>query len=546
MEHAVFNKWFYRWSLALAGVLALGVAHGDLARGSEPADLQIAPRVPEQSGDWTYTVRPDDDLESISEQLLRQERNAQDLINYNGISSSRSLTPGDTLRVPLRWLEHRPRPAEATSVVGAAFVYFHLESARQQLDTGQKLNVGDEIRTATGRALVTLADGSVIRVSPHTRLTFDRLTQYGRTGMADTRMHLEKGRVNTRVETFEENGSRFEIETPSAVAAVRGTAFSLESRDNGTLLEVREGRVAFGNGQNAELVREGQSAFQGTDGQRTINPLDPAPRITSSPERVTETPIDLGWQGQSDNKRFQVSLFERKKNQWLIRQQTSRNAINLTDLTDGDYRLRVASIDDNGRRSRASTRDFVVRLQAQAAELKAPSEGATLDSQRPEFTWTRQSENEEARIEVARSGAFDDIVATSDWGRIERARLNQPLKAGEYYWRVLTRRGASSTATSQAKRFTMQPSLDTTRIISTNTIGNQVNLYWSSVDNAERYQVQVARDAAFNDIVSDIKVDQTETRLKLKPGARYHIRVKGQTSDATTSAWGDSHEIAVE
>jgi|AntDeeMetagen681_2_1112603.scaffolds.fasta_scaffold00047_35 hypothetical protein len=280
--------------LLLVMVMALAGTQTALARGSASAELKLAPPVPERSGDWTYTVRPGDSLKGISDRLLRAVRGQDDLVNYNNISTQQPLLPGETLKVPLTWLERSPKPARATSVTGTVFVHPHPETEHRQLGVGDRLNVGDEVRTTDGQAIIELADGSVLQIERHSRITFDRLTQYGRSGMVDIRMNLERGRVNTDVEPFEHRGSRFEIETPSAVAAVRGTAFSLESGRDGTLLEVREGEVWFGDGDERKTVLAGYSAFHPTNLAQSVALHEADPEIQPD-GKVPRIPSVIGY-----------------------------------------------------------------------------------------------------------------------------------------------------------------------------------------------------------------------------------------------------------
>lgn len=532
-------------ALTLLLAALAGIPTG-FAQNTGNTALELAAPIPERSGDWTYTVRPDDSLESISDRLLKSSRGEDDLVNYNDISSHQPLIPGETLRVPLGWLERSPKPARATSVTGNVFVYPHLETERRHLSVGDSLNVGDEIRTTNGQAVVELADGSTLQVERGSRLTFDRLTQYGRSGMADTRMNLERGRVNTRVETVEQEDSRFEIETPSAVAAVRGTEFSLESQPGGTLLEVREDEVWFGDGEDQKAVHAGYAAFQGANGEQSLSPLEEPPSIKTDETRFDSMPMDIQWEDSPEAGSYRVSLFDRDSGEWLISKEVERSRINLDQLGNGEYRLNVASIGARDRHSEISTLDFVVNMQAHPATLASPANEATLDSGRPEFSWQRQDEDEEARIEVSQSADFEAIEAASDWGRMEKARLNQPLEPGEYYWRVVTRKGDSSPATSEVQRFTMGGELASTTIISANRIDDRVNLYWNSVNNADGYRIQLARDGAFNDIVEEMTVDQSETRIEVEPGQSYHVRVKGLAEDPISSDWGEPYEISVQ
>ena len=468
------------WPFVMAAmVLCAMPASGDVARGSANAELTLAPAPADSDGDWTYTIKPDDTPAAIADRLLSENRNAGQLMGYNGRARDAALEPGNTLQVPVQWLERRPRPARAIAVRGQAWRTSHPEGTRDLLDEGDRLNVGDGVRTASdGYARIRLADGSTLAIEPDSRLQFNRLTQYGRGAMADTRMNLKQGRIETHVEPTEENGSRFEIHTPSAVAAVRGTRFGLEAREDGTLLEVREGEVWFGTRQDMQPIREGYSAFlsPGPGSEPVIRPLPPTSQLASNADGL----------------------------------------------------------------------ESEVPLQARPATLQTPAQDATVKQGQPEFEWSLQGDSEQARVEVARSAAFEETIATSTWETGDSARVNEPLEPGQYCWRVATRAGGESTATSPVNCFRLAGSLDATRVISANTIDDRVNLYWQSVDSADGYRIQIAEDRDFERIVQDREVSEPEIRMRLDPGERYHVRVKGLAPPPMHSDWGEVREIAVE
>lgn len=523
-------------------------ATGDVARGSANADLALPHASSAANGDWTYTIKPKDTPASIADRLLADRHGPTQLMGYNGMTREARLEPGETLQVPLRWLERRPRPAEATAVQGEAWRMRHPERSRGRLKRGDQLNVGEGVRTGSnGYVRIRLADGSKLSVEPRTELIFNRLTQYGRGAMADTRMNLERGRIETQVESREQEGARYEIHTPSAVAAVRGTRFGLESGSDGTLLEVREGEVWFGTSRDGEPVREGYSAFleSGSGSAPVIRPLPPSPRITSGPESTEQLPATVAWQAPEGVRRFRMDLYRADSGKRVRSETTSERRYELSDLENGDYRLRLASLGDH-RLGGADTLEFSVGLQARPALLREPGRDARPDREQPRFRWSLQGDEEEARVQVARSPEFSDIVATSPWKRNESARLSEPLEPGRYCWRVVTRAGGDSRARSPVNCFEIAGKLTTTRIINTNTIDDRVDLYWKSVENAERYRLQIAEDENFESIVQDREVNDTEIRMRLDPGERYHVRVKGLAPEPMSSRWGEVREIAVE
>lgn len=537
---------FWLFTLAALVLCAMPV-NADVARGSDNAQLTLAPAAVESNGDWAYTIKPDDTAAAIAGRILTQRRSAAQLMSYNGRARDAALEPGETLQIPVQWLQHRPKPATTTAVRGKAWRTSHPEGSRNRLNKGDTLNVGDGVRTGSdGYARIELADGSTLAIQPDSRLRFNRLTQYGRGAMADTRVNLKRGRIETRVEGSRENGSRFEIHTPSAVAAVRGTRFGLESREDGTLLEVREGEVWFGTPRDAEPVREGYSAFLSTDAgaEPVVRPLPPAPRITSGTAAARQLPVNVAWEAPQEVARFRLDVY-RRNGDWVTSETVSGNSHSLAGLTNGDYQLRLASLSD-GRQGGSDTLEFEIGLQARPALLQKPARDATLEDGQPRFEWSLQGDSEQARVEVARSQKFAETVAASAWETSESARLSEALEPGRYCWRVATRAGGDTKSTSAVSCFQLAGELNATRVISANTIDDRVSLYWQSVDNAEGYRLQLARDSDFERIVQDREVSANEIRLRLTPGERYHVRVKGLASAPMRSDWGEVREIAVE
>ena len=104
------------------------------------------------------------------------------------------LGEGDRIRIPLSWLKRQPNPARVTSVSGGVQLISGINGRKKPLTKDALIRVGDEVLSGRGAATITLADGSEVRLSPDSRLIFNRLTQYGKSGMVDTRLRLNRGK----------------------------------------------------------------------------------------------------------------------------------------------------------------------------------------------------------------------------------------------------------------------------------------------------------------------------------------------------------------
>lgn len=541
------RSWLIIFTLALM-ITGAGGAHGEfaVARGSAGGGADPASAGPGQL-EWPYTLRAGDSFDAVARTLLSGNINPRRLAGYNGFTDTGALRAGTEIRIPLAWLRRQPAPASAASVSGQVQIKRAGSGQTHQLSTGDRVSVGDTVVTRQGSATIELADNSVIRVSPGSRLRFNRLTRYGNGGMVDTRARLEDGEVSTRVKPVMDGDTRFEIETPSALAAVRGTAFTLQTDRGGSRLQVTEGSVDFGPPGRSRRIPAGYGARveSGSSAPMRIRALPPRPVLDPLPGALDRLPVDFRW-GANGARRYQIDIIDADNGAWISREETTDNALSLTDLDNGRYNLQVAALDANGIAGMPATTTIDVALAASAAQLTAPADGSRIDQEMPEFTWTFTGDNESGRVEIATDADFAGVVATSDWSDTPSAVPSRPLNAGQYHWRVVTEAGGNSVATSTSRILTINGTLAPVRIISANYIDRQVRVYWESLDSADGYQLQLSEDPAFERIVKEAEVDDTTAALRLIPGRRYFVRLKALSDGPLAGRWGPGRELFIE
>lgn len=114
---------------------------------------------------------------------------------------------------------------------------------------GAVLEPGDSVRTAAGsKARLVLEDGALLVVGELSVFSLKSLDTDYSTSMSTSDFTLSSGAVRVVAEKKLTAGSAFNIETPTAVAGVRGTDFSVELDDaETTTVTVFEGQVEVGN-----------------------------------------------------------------------------------------------------------------------------------------------------------------------------------------------------------------------------------------------------------------------------------------------------------
>jgi len=113
--------------------------------------------------------------------------------------------------------------------------------AAGEYKAGTLLRAGSRVVTEdNGLAVLMLEDGTQVSLGPNSDLGINEMSKTG--ASRSTIFDLVKGLFRATVNKLTV-GSRFEVNTPDAVAAVKGTDYEIRCDDKGTDVRVREGRV---------------------------------------------------------------------------------------------------------------------------------------------------------------------------------------------------------------------------------------------------------------------------------------------------------------
>ncbi|WP_194164604.1 tetratricopeptide repeat protein [Microvirga thermotolerans] len=152
----------------------------------------------------------------------------------------------------------RPTPIAGSIVAakGGEELRFVREDGWRNAEIRQDVIAGDVLRTnAIGNLAILFADRTQIRVGRNSILTVNAVAN-GADGT--TELGLQSGAIWARAAR---GGSGVDVKTPAAVAAIRGTDWSLSVDGAGkTALVVLEGVVELRNAQGSVTVRQGEGA----------------------------------------------------------------------------------------------------------------------------------------------------------------------------------------------------------------------------------------------------------------------------------------------
>lgn len=469
---------------ALAALL-LGVS---VASAAPPVDP-----LPE----WRYTLRPGDTLIGVSQRFLARPAEWPRVQQLNRIADPYRLVPGSSLRIPLAWLKQTPAPATVVAVSGSVRVTPSGEAGRA-LQAGESLHAGTRLEAAANSsATLRFADGSTLRVQPGAQLELDTVSVYAGGGMADTRLRLQQGRVEIGANPRRAPGSRLQVITPSAVAAVRGTQFRVGADARLTRQETLEGEVVF----DASGARVAVAAGQGSVAEAGKPPsapvaLLPAPELAALPARIDTLPLVFDWPVQTGAATWLAQIAPDAGFETVLLETAARAPrATFADLPDGHYVLRVRAVDAQGLQGRDALHGFTLDARPFAPLLTAPA--VRVREAQPTLAWSGVVGADAYRVQLARS---DDFGAPLADVRLTAPRWTpaEPLEPGAYVWRVASVAGSEVGPYSPARRLLFDPLPGAPELANADVVfaDAALSLRLPPPPPGLRYEVTVSDDAA--------------------------------------------------
>ncbi|MDH3633618.1 MAG: FecR domain-containing protein [Gammaproteobacteria bacterium] len=312
---------------------------------------------------WEYTFRPGDSLWKIAEKYTTSVNNWGELLKLNSIdeASDRTILPGTRIVIPVSMLKLQPTPALVIAVNGAATLV-RANGEESVLTVGTELFSGDRVVTGDQQSLrMQFADKSELQVLANSEIVLDKLSHFKETGMVDTQIRLNSGRVRTWV-IKQKPGDRYEIKTPAAITAVRGTTFRLSSDDSQiSRTEVTEGLVVVSADQAEKDVNSG-FGIVAEEGKPLPDPVKLlAPPEISNNQSADTSKLQVSWTilDGAEFYRYQLATDE-KFDQIAIDDRTDDSEIRLDELLPGQYYLRVRGVDQFRLEGFESVKSFVI------------------------------------------------------------------------------------------------------------------------------------------------------------------------------------------
>lgn len=502
--------------------------------------------VPASAAEWVYIVHDGDTLWDFSIKNLKNSGRWQDLQKINGIKNPKKMQLGTRIRVPLAWVKETSVDAEVVAVVGNASLTLS-DSTVQPVSIGSRIHLGDRLNVGHASSLsVKFADGSIITLYEGSVVHFNHLSKFADSGMVDTRFRLDKGRVDTRAIPAKGDGSRFEIQTPSAITAVRGTEFrtTVVDIDDVSRIEVIKGKVTV-RGQTKTRAIAAGFGTRVAPGHIPIAPrkLLAAPKLQAIPDVIRELNWSLGWHKLSRSKGYRIELSKSDDFVALLWSRVTENQqTTLPEVPDGQYYVRIRGIDHLGIEGLAVIVMLQLDVHPQPPLPLEPLDGQVIRGEPPTLRWTQSSDAATYRLQLSASEDFSTPLLL-DESNVARSSfsIDKTLVKDSYYWRVASLSPSKEQGPYSAVRQFQQTPVPLAPDVA--VLAKEEKLTVSVGGKREQqYQMQISGSRHFDELVVDRLTQQHEMTFDRAQNLQY-MRIRVVELDGYKGPWGATQLI---
>lgn len=474
--------------------------------------------------EWEYEVKSGETLWVIATRYLKGVQYVLPLQKLNRIQRPNTLPPGTRLRMPYDWTRASVAKARIVAVRGDVRVEPGIGNPKPA-SVGIELDAGDRVMTAgDSNALLEFSDGSRLRLNAEGSVRLKSMRVLS-SGAGDAELELEHGRTEATVTPAPGRGTRFQIETPSGVTSVRGTDFRVASDPNASRTEVTAGRVAVdAAGQGVQV-----DAGFGTRVQAGAPPMAPVallppPDLAAVPARIERLPARVDMTAVSGASAYRVQLAAADAS-LLLDTLSDAPALALPEIPNGRYTLRVRAVDAMGLEGRQSERVLDVDARPAPPAATEPEPEALIERLPITARWAAVDERLTYRLQLAEDAAFARVLVDVQGLREPQLRLDDALRPGTYYWRIASHHPQQGEgAFGDARSFRI--ALSAPQIEPAVLTPRSLRLAWSRVEGARGYEIQVAHDAGFSELLALNAIAQTALELPRPAAGQYFVRVR--------------------
>ncbi len=498
--------------------------------------------LPVRSDDWRYIVEPGDNLWILTERYLPDLSYVKKLQFYNSLSNPYLIPPGSIVRIPLDWLASKLSTAVVVSVQGKTFAHHAVQSKNNLLSGGEQIGIDDKIITGEqSSAVLQFKDGSRVLLHDNTEIQLQRIEHYPDSDLLETELVLKRGQIETEVPVKAHGQSLFKIVTPSASTAVRGTflrtgADITNENKEQMRVEVLRGHVSVSGSKSEKTITKGYGiVIAKGDPPGEIIQLLPAPEFTTSPELIDRLSTVLAWVNIGGGDSYRVQVFDDSDEPRLVWYTVSDiNRISVPDLPDGRYTMKVRGIDHQGLEGKDATHHYTLDARPEPPLPASPDEGARVENNGLILRWSANKQASGYHLQLSDQKNFAKTLVDETITSVEYINKQQ-LIPNSYYWRIATQTTDEEGPFSDVQMFTIIPPAPKT--FEPQGDNEHLIFRWQKGAPGFLYQMQLAKDEAFTDVVLDKQLTEPRLELDRPTNDRHYLRMRLVADNGFKGNW---------
>jgi hypothetical protein len=405
-----------------------------------------------------YTVKASDTLSRFSREVLVSPQAWQQVAQFNQLENANVLSIGQQLNIPLRLLKSTPASGKVISAEGS------VTSKNGALQVGSAVVDGSTIQTGVNSsAVIELGDGSRIKILPNSLAEVVVNRNYvlksgsggsgGSSNWFSGLMRLTQGTLEALAAKAVQRATPLQIETPTSLVGVRGTAFRVafdDPQSRSARTEVIEGKVRADNptqGVGADLPLGTGAVIKPLEKEVKVALLLPAPDLSGVSGDVLKPQANFAMPQLAGASAYRVQVSSDEKFDKIVRDlKVSTAAVDLSTLPNGAWFARVRGIDAAGLEGFDSIKLIAVR----DGEWRVTDSSLSAVNGKTILRWVGQQADGQSMADsnysatVARDAALTQSPVRIQGIDSQASLVLVDLKPGVYYIRLQNAAGMLS------------------------------------------------------------------------------------------------------
>ena len=482
-------------------------------------------------------VKKGESLYHICELFLENPQDWRQVASVNRLQNPDRIHPGQKLVIPVRLLRGVPVDGVVTFITGNVSIKENRTQTWQSLSLNDKVFQGNWVQTGpSGAVEITFENEFTVFLRPDTVVEISAARKKGALFLL-YRLFLSAGKTISRLQQITGKESRYEIRTPSAVAAPRGTEFrtAVDSEVN-TRLEVLAGEVGVRAAKKAVDIKTGE----GTLVKKGLPPaaprkLLPAPALMDFQPLYRTLPLEfhLGKVAGARSYRVMIARDQTFKDVVVDRVVGPKDTPRIIGIDDGTYYLQTRSIDDIGLEGLSSTpREVKVRVNPLPPFIQFTDDGADYREKTVPLKWLEVTQAVKYHLQVAEDPEFKIVVEdVPDMSGTSHQTESLDHKTYYFHIRSIAADGYQG-VWSDTRHFTIVPPPPSPPLGETEMGDKELRMRWRNLGDGITYHFQMAKDEKFKNVLTDKKLAEPEITLDKphEPGT-YYVRTSAIDAD---------------